>query len=133
MDVATRILIVGGMAVLSFGFVLGIPMAMARNRASRAPRYLVTAHLAAIIQGGLLLALTVAVGFSGLSAGIETTIAGLLVGGIALFDLGLVINWLQGVDDAFGEKSLGNKVSSLGTPLILVGTGMLFYGVLAAL
>lgn len=133
MDDATRVLIVGGMAVLSFGFLLGIPMAVARGKASRAPRYLVTAHLAAIIQGGLLLALTAAVGFSDLSAGIETTIAGLLVGGVALFDLGLVINWIQGVDDAFGEKSLGNKVSSSGTPLILVGTGMLFYGVLTAL
>lgn len=132
MAAATRILIVGGMCVLAFGFLLGVPMAAARSKASRAPRYLFAAHLAAIIQGGLLLALTIAVGFSSLSAGAETLSASFLVGGIALFDAGLAVNWLQGVDDAFEEKSLGNKISTVGTPLVLVGTGILLYGVIAA-
>lgn len=52
------------------------------------PRYLFAAHLAAIIQGGMLLALTVAVGFSPLSAG---------------------------------------------TPFVLLGAGIVCYGVVAAL
>lgn len=133
METATRILIVGGMAVLMFGFLLGIPMAAARGRAARAPRYLFAAHLAAIIQGGLLLALTIAVGFSTLPAAALTTASILLVGGIVLFDSGLALNWLQDVDDAFAEKSLGNKVSALGTPLVLVGAGILLYGVVVAL
>lgn len=133
MDTPTRILIAGGMSVLVFGFLLGIPMAAARSNAPRAPRYLFAAHLAAIIQGGLLLALTIAVGFSPLSPGTETIAASLLVGGVALFDLGLTLNWVQGVEDGFGEKSLGNKVSAAGTPLVLVGAGILFYGVLAGL
>ena len=133
MSSASQILITGGMFILAFGFLLGIPMAMARGRAPRAPRYLFAAHLAAIIQGGLLLALTVAIGFSTLSAGVETTAAVLLAVGIILFDLGLALNWLQGVEDAFAENSLGNKVSTAGTPLVLVGTGIVFYGVLAAL
>lgn len=132
MDAATRIMIVGGMSVLSLGFLLGIPMAAARSRAPRAPRYLLAAHLAAIIQGGLLLALTIAAGFADLSIGAATTAASLLVGGVVLFDLGLVVNWLQGVEDAFGEKSLGNRISTVGTPLVLAGTGILFYGVLVA-
>lgn len=130
MDTATRVLIVGGMSVLSFGLLLGIPMAVARGKAPRAPRYLFAAHLAAIIQGGLLLALTIAVGSSSLSSGMETTAASLLVAGVALFDIGLAMNWLQGVQDAFEEKTLGNKISGLGTPLVLVGTGIIFYGVL---
>lgn len=121
------------MSVLAFGLLVGIPMAVARSKAPRAPRYLLAAHLAAIIQGGMLLALTIAVGFSTLGTGAETTAAILLVGGVALFDLGLVLNWLQGVQDAFGEGSLGNKVSAAGTPLVLVGTGILFYGVVAAM
>lgn len=133
MDNTTQILIVGGMSILAFGFLLGIPMAVARGKAPQAPRYLFAAHLAAIIQGGLLLALTIAVGFSTLSSGAETIAASLLVGGMGLFDLGLALNWLQGVEDAFGEKSLGNKVSSVGVPLVLVGTGIVFYGVVAAL
>lgn len=121
------------MAVLLFGLLLGIPMAMARSKASKPPRYLFSAHLAAIIQGGLLLALTIAAGFSTLSPGIETAAATLLVGGVVLFDLGLTLNWLQGVEDAFGEQSLGNKVSGLGTPLVLIGAGILFGGVITAL
>jgi hypothetical protein len=133
MDTATRILIVGGMSVLTFGFLLGIPMAAARSKAPRAPRYLFAAHLAAIIQGGLLLALTIAVGFAALSPRVATTAAAFLVGGVALFDAGLALNWLQGVEDGFGESSLGNKVSTLGTPLVLIGTGILVYGVVAAI
>ncbi len=133
MDTATRILIVGGMFVLAFGLLLGIPMAVARNESPRAPRYLLAAHLAAIIQGGMLLALTIAVGFSTLSSGIETTAASLLVGGVALFDAGLALNWVQGVQDAFEEKSLGNRISATGTPLVLVGAGIICYGVVGAL
>lgn len=132
MDIAPRVLIVGGMCVLTFGLLLGIPMAMARSKAPRAPRYLFAAHLAAIIQGGMLLALTIAVDFSTLSSGVETAAASLLVAGVVLFDLGLALNWLQGVEDAFGEGSLGNKVSAVGTPLVLVGAGILFYGVVVA-
>lgn len=133
MDTATRVLVIGGMSVLSFGFLLGIPMAAARSKASQAPRYLFAAHLAAIIQGGLLLALTIAVGFSALDAGIETAAACVVLAGVALFDLGLATNWLQGVRDGFAEKSAGNKVSAVGTPLVIAGTGILFYGVATAL
>ena len=132
METSSQILIVGGVSILGFGFLLGIPMALARNRAARAPRYLFAAHLAAVIQGGMLLALTIAMGFSGLSHGTETLAAALLVGGVVLFDLGLVLNWLQGVQDAFAEKSLGNRISSLGTPLLLIGTGIVIYGVVGA-
>lgn len=132
MDLATRILVVGGTSVMLFGFLLGIPMALARGKAPRAPRYLFAAHLAAIIQGGLLLALTIALGSSTLSSGARVTAASLLVGGVAFFDLGLTLNWLQGVEDGFGEGSLGNKVSAVGTPLVLVGGAIVFYGVVAA-
>lgn len=133
MDTATRVLIVGGMSVLAFGLLMGIPMVVSRTNAPRAPRYLFATHLAAIVQGTMMLALTVAVGFSELSAGAETTAAACLVGGVALFDLGLALNWVQGVEDGFGEKSPGNKISASGTPLVLVGAGILLWGVLSAL
>lgn len=133
METASQILIVGGISVLFFGFLMGIPMIVARTGSPRPPRYLFAAHLVPIIQGGLLMALTVPFGFSALPSGIETLAASCLLGGMLFFTLGLVINWLQGVEDGFGEKSLGNKVSGLGTPLILGGAGIVFYGVLAAL
>lgn len=108
-------------------------MAAARSKAPRAPRYLFAAHLAAIIQGGVLLALTIAIDFSTLSPRIETIAASSLILGVVAFDLGLVLNWLQGVQDAFAEKALGNKVSSVGAPLLLAGAGVVLYGVIAAL
>lgn len=133
MNAATEILIVGGMLVLTFGLLLGIPMALARGKASHAPRYLVLAHLASIIQGGLLLALTVAVGFSPLSERIETAAAYAAVSGSALFGIGNTINWLQDVQDAFEKKSIGNKMGAAGTPLIIIGVGTLLVGVLKGL
>lgn len=133
MNIADQILVVGGMSVLFAGFLLGIPMAAARKKAPRAPRYLFAAHLAAIIQGGLLLALTVAVDFAALSPWLLTVAAGALVGGVVLFDAGLALNWLQGVEDAFGEESIGNAVSTIGTPFVLGGAAIMLYGVIAAL
>lgn len=58
---------------------------------------------------------------------------GLLLGGVVLFDLGLTLDWVQEVEDAFAEASLGNEVSAVGTPLVLVGAGILCFGVLAGL
>lgn len=133
MDTAPRVLVGGGMAVLSVGLLLGIAMAVERNRAPRAPRYLVTAHLAALIQGALLLALTVAVEVSSLAAGAETAAAFLLLGGVVLFEVGNVVNWLRGVHDSFAEKAVGGTVSAAGAPFMLVGAGILVYGVAAGL
>jgi multisubunit Na+/H+ antiporter MnhG subunit len=76
--------------------------------------------------------MTIAASFSDLPAGAETAAASLLVAGILLFDLGLIVNWLQRVEDAFEEASLGNKISTAGTPLVLVGTGIFLFGVLMA-
>lgn len=133
MPIAPRILIAGGMSILMFGLLLGIPVIRARKRAPRAPRYLMSAHLAAIIQGSMLIALTIAIRFSQMSGTLEIVSASALVGGVALFDIGLATNWLRGVEDGFAENAVGSTVSGLGIPLVLIGAGMLLYGVLAAL
>lgn len=133
METAISLLVVGGMSVLAFGLLLGIPMAAARRSAPEAPRYLFSAHLAAIIQGGLLLALTAAVEFSALSANWKTVAVGILLAGMVLFVAGLAVNWLQGIGDGIGEDSLGSRISGLGAPMVLVGAGVLLYGVASAL
>lgn len=133
MPIAPRILITGGMSILMVGLLLGIPVIRARKRAHRAPRYLMAAHLAAIIQGGMLLALTIAVRFSQISDTLETVLASALVAGVALFDVGLVVNWLRGIEDGFAENALGSTISGIGIPLVLIGAGILFFGVLSAL
>jgi len=130
---STEILILAGVFILTYGFLLGIPVAKARDKALRAPRYLMMAHLAALIQGAMLLALTIAFDFSTLASWVETVAASLFVLGVILFDLGLTLNWLRNIDDAFKEKSLGHKVSSAGTPFILIAAGVIFFGVLTSL
>lgn len=95
----------------------------AQQGAARAALLLV-AHLAAIIQGGLLLALTVAMNFSRQSDRLENTSAYILVGGVVLFIVGNSMNWLHGTEDAFADKTVGNKVAAAGTPLIIAGAGI---------
>lgn len=62
---------------------------------------------------------------SEIRSGLETTAAVLLVSGITLFDTGLAMDWPQGVEDGFGEKSLGDKISGTGIPIVLVSTGII--------
>ncbi|MDQ2069913.1 hypothetical protein [Natronospira bacteriovora] len=129
MDIASQILIVGGTTLLTFGLFMGIPMVLVRNRSAQAPRYLFAAHLVPIIQGGLLLALTIALDYASLPPWLATMTAAFLVGGMALFVAGLALNWLQGIKDAFAENAVGGKVSALGLPFVLSGGVFLLAGV----
>ena len=107
MPTAAKILVTYGMLSLGYGFALGIPLSRVRMSAPHAPRHLVTAHLAAIIQGAVHLALPAAVALSAASAWLETTAAVLLVAGSSLFVAGATANWLQGVGDHFAVRSPG--------------------------
>ena len=133
MTTASQILIVGGMSLLFFGLLMGIPMLVARSKAPHPPRYLFATHLVPIIQGGVLLALTAAVEFSALSPTWNTIGASALLAGMVFFVLGLAVNWRQGVADAFAENAPGGKISGIGLPLVLGGAGILFFGVLAGI
>jgi hypothetical protein len=129
-DTAQKVLVVYGTLSLGYGFALGIPISRARMRSPEASRHLVIAHLSAIIQGGVHLGLSVALGLSQLTAWLETAGALLLITGSALFVAGATANWLQGVGDHFAERSLGWKLlaaSSIGhiTGIIVVIAGVL--------
>lgn len=129
METAEKLLVVGGVSILGYGFVLGLPMAMARMRAPEAPRYLVVAHLASIIQGAVLLGLSRAVVVSPLSSGVETLGAVLLVVGVGLFGLGNTLNWLMRVGDHFAERPIGWMILSVSAPLNIAGLAILIVGV----
>ena len=62
MSTAQNILVTYGLAVLSYGLVLGIPLAVARSSAPQAPRHLVTAHLSGLMQCPIVLGLAFAIG-----------------------------------------------------------------------
>jgi len=132
-ETSHKVLVVGGMVSLTYGFLLGIPLTAIRTRQPQASRHLVTAHLAAIIQGAMLIALTVAAAFSTLSRGLETVAASLLVCGCVLFVGGAVANWLQAVENHFATRSLGWKLLATSGPLNVIGISLLLAGVLKAL
>lgn len=133
MDTSAKVLVVGGSVSLLYGFLLGLPLTMARMRSPSASRHLVTAHLAAVIQGATLLALSSAMRSSDLPDTLETIAASLLVAGAVLFVAGAIANWRQGVEDHFAERSLGWKLFSLSGPANLVGAGVIVVGILRGL
>lgn len=133
METAAKVLIVYGALSLAYGFVLGLPLSAVRMRSPEAPRHLVIAHLAAIIQGAVHLGLSSAVRFSTLPSGVELAAAAALVAGSALFVSGATANWLQGVGDHFAEHSLGWRLLVVSGGLHLTGIAIVVFGVFSAL
>ena len=133
MDTSLKVLIVAGTAVLAYAFALGVPMALARQKAPVAPRHLVNAHMEGLIGGGILLALTAAVSFADLPSGLATTAAVLVSAGVVSALAGGTLNWRQGIDDPFAARSPGFMLQSAAGPLNLVGIAIILIGVLAAL
>jgi hypothetical protein len=129
MEPAQKILVTYGVISLAFGFLLGLPLSSIRMKMAEASRHLVTAHLAAIIQGAMHLGLSVAMGFSTLARASETAAAWLLVAGSALFVLGATANWLQRVGDHFAARSMGWRLLAASAPANLVGIGIVLVGV----
>lgn len=127
---ATEILIVGGAFSLFYGFLLGFPLTAARMKAPAASRHLLTAHLAAIIQGATLLALASVMSFSDLPDRIETAAAVLLVAGSMLFVGGGILNWRQDIGDHFAARSIGWKLFAASGPANVIGAGAVLVGVL---
>jgi hypothetical protein len=132
-SVSSRVLIVGGVVSLFYGFLLGFPLTAARMKAPSASRHLVTAHLSAIIQGATLLALASVMTFSDLPKRIETVAAGLLVAGSVLFVAGAIANWRQDVGDHFAQRSIGWKLFAASGPANVVGAATVLVGVLRGL
>ena len=133
MDTSEKVLLLGGLLSLSYGFLLGLPLASARMVAPSASRHLVTAHLAAIIQGAMLLALTRAAAVSTLPQAAETAGAALLVTGCTLFAGGAIINWRQQIDDHFAVRSMGWRMLAASGPLNIGGLSVFIVGTVMAL
>jgi hypothetical protein len=128
-----EIVVVYGTISLMYGFLLGIPLSSIRLRRPEAPRHLTVAHLSALIQGGVHLALSLALGFADMTSWLATASAALLVSGSALFVSGATLNWLQQVGDHFAERSPGWRLLSASGPAHLGGMAIITAGVLAAL
>ena len=133
MTTAQSIFGIYGVAVLAYGFVLGVPLAAARMKAPQAPRHLVTTHLSAIIQGAVHLGLAFIAGIVNLEAGWAIAAAWLIVVASVFEIVGGTVNWLSGAGDQFAEKSLGFRFNSLVGPPAIVGIAIISVGVVRAL
>ena len=134
MDTAAKVLIVGGVLNLAYGFLTGFLLANVRMKGPESPKYLTLAHIGPLMQGPMLLALVFAVQLSTLSGSLETIAASLLVAGSALLAVADTSNWLQGVRDAPEERPpLGTLLSASSVVASTAGLAILIAGVFAGL
>jgi hypothetical protein len=130
MSTATRVLLAYGVLVVSYGMLLGVPMARIRSSAPEAPSHLVTTHLSALMQGPVALGLAFAIAATDFDTGWATAAAIVLVAGLALEAIGGTLNWLRQTGDQFAERSPGYMANALSGPLAIVGTLGITVGVL---
>ena len=130
MEIAAKILIVGGVLNLAYGFLTGIFLGKERSSKPTAPKYLVFAHVGPLMQGPALLGLVFAVNLSPLSPGIETIAAWLLVASSAFLAAKDTLNWVLGVKDEFQNRpTLGFILGTISALLAIPGLVILIVGV----
>ena len=132
MSTAQRIVLVYGTLSIVYGMTLGLSLSGIRMSQPAGPRHLITAHLAALMQGAMHLGLSVALGFATFTPWVLTASAVALVCGSALFVAGATANWLMNVGDHFAERSLGWYLLYASGPLHLGGALVVLAGVTRA-
>lgn len=133
MSTAQNLLVGYGVIVLTYGLLLGIPLAAARSKAPQAPRHLVTAHLSGLMQGPVVLGLAFAIGAVSFESTLATVAAALVIAGLVVETLGGTVNWLQRTGDQFEEKGTGFRLNALSGPLAIPGALIITVAVLAKL
>jgi hypothetical protein len=134
MTTAEKVLVLGGVINLLYGFVTGFILAVIRQKAPVAPKYLMFAHTGPLMQGAMLLGLVFAVQMSNLAAGTETTGAALLSGGVLLLlAIKDTVNWWQTIGDEFAKKPvLGLALGTLSVLASSAGLLIVRFGVVMA-
>jgi hypothetical protein len=133
MDVASKILVVGGLLNLLYGLATGIPLGRIRETEPEAPKYLMLAHIGPLMGGPILLGCVFAVQLSVLPPALETVAAASLVASSVLLGLKDTWHWRRGTRDEFAERP---APFYLGVPMALlafVGLGVLLVGALLGL
>lgn len=133
METAAKVLITGGVGFLLYAFLVGFALARARKGGAEASRYLVLTHTGGVMTGSALLALTLALPLSAISAGMETLAAWLLLAGGALIALGDTTLWLGGTKDAFVDRPIGFQLQGIGAVSLTAGLIILAVGVVKGL
>jgi hypothetical protein len=99
------VLIAGGMLNLAYGTLLGYPITVIRVKgAPVTPKYLMAAHVSALLHAAILLGLAWAARLSALNPGWLDLAAWLVVVSSALIAAKDSVNWLMGVKDEFSDE-----------------------------
>jgi len=131
---AEKVLIAGGMLNLAYGVLLGFPITVIRAKgAPAAPKYLIAAHVGALLHAAVLLGLVWAARLSTLGPVWHDGAAWLVVAASALIAAKDTLNWLTGVKDEFSEKARTTPLAALAAVSETVGVGIFLAGVLLAL
>ena len=134
METSAKILVTGGVFAIAIALVLGFRLSQLRRKAPLAQvAPWLTAHETTLMQGFMLLGLSVAMVASDLGAGLENAAAALIVGGATFSLLGTVSNATMKVGDQFAQRSLGLQFNTIQAVLLTPGVGILLYGVLHGL
>ena len=134
METAAKILILGGVFNIAFSLLMGIPIAIVRQKSPTYSKYLRFVHVGALMWGPLLISLALALELSPLGQGTELVAAWLMVISSISLNAKDTLNWLLSVDDEFAEKPL--MPLALGGVSVLtsiVGVGIILVGVLQGL
>jgi hypothetical protein len=130
---AGKILILGGMFNLMWGYGTGVIMSRLRTTAPETPKYLSLTHVGGLMWAPILFGLALAVAVSELAAWLAATAAIAMVSASVLLDLKDMLNWVQGVEDEFVTRPLGFVLGGLSAVLATAGTIVLTVGVIRGL
>jgi hypothetical protein len=131
---AEKVLIAGGVLNLAYGTLLGYAIVVVRTKgAPTTPKYLLAAHVGALLQAAVLLGLVWAARLSTLGPGWLDVAAWLIVVASALVAAKDTVNWLTGVQDEFAEKSKAAPLGGLAALPMTIAIGIFVVGVVTAL
>ena len=131
---AEKVLITGGVLNLVYGMLLGYPITVIRAKGAPAtPKYLMAAHVGALLHAAILLGLAWAAWLSPLGPGWNDVAAWLVVVASALIAAKDTLNWLTGVQDEFREKVKTVPLAALAALGTTIGVGIFVVGVLEPL
>lgn len=132
-DAAQMVLLGGGLFNIVCGFLSGFAFAAARKDAEFAPRYLVSLHTGTLMQGSMLMALSLLVPVVAMDSSNTELAARLMVFSSLCIALKDTANWLQGVKDEYGEKRVFSQaLGAAGAVGGTIGLAMLSAGFVAA-
>ncbi|MEM7132016.1 MAG: hypothetical protein AAF702_37240 [Chloroflexota bacterium] len=133
MELAAKILILGGVLNILYSLLTGIPATIIRQKNPTYSKYLRFAHVGPLMWGPILMSLALAIELSTLAESVELAAAWSMVASSFFLGAKDTINWLLEIKDEFVEKPIAPLLCGVLSALTsFVGIGIILVGVLQA-